>query len=80
PLEALSSEAQLGVIDNFIQREGTDYGISEVPYETKIAQIRAQIQNGKVKIVYEPTTDTVTLLTKHEWDKLRAERAPSSQG
>jgi len=74
PFEALSPEAQLGVIDNFIQREGTDYGVQEVSYDSKIERVRTQIQSGKVKIVYEPATESVTLLTKLEWDKLNKPR------
>jgi len=69
PFEALSPEAQHGVIDNFIQREGTDYGQGDVSYDSKIQQVRKQIETGKVRIVYEPDTGTVTLLLKHEWDK-----------
>lgn len=69
PFESLSSDAQHGVIDNFIQREGTDYGVAEVSYDAKIEQVRRQILSGKVKIIYEPDTGSVTLMLKHEWER-----------
>jgi uncharacterized protein len=67
PPEALSEDALLGVIENFILREGTDYGLNEVSHETKVRQIRTQIEKGDVKIVFDPSTETVHLLTKKEW-------------
>lgn len=69
PLENLSEEALTGIIDNFVQREGTDYGVVEISYDTKILQIRKQIEKGQVKIVFDPNTETVTLMTLLEWKK-----------
>lgn len=71
PKEALSEEALNGVIDNFVQREGTDYGVHEVAYETKIQQIRKQIDKGLVRIVYDPNTESVSLVTEQEWKRLQ---------
>lgn len=60
---SLSPEAFLGVIDAFITREGTDYGTREVSYEAKIDSVRRQIERGDVKIVFDPSSESVTLLT-----------------
>ncbi len=70
PISALSPEAQEGVIDGFIWREGTDYGAQEISHETKVAQIRAQIADGRVKLVFDAGLDSVTLMTEREWRKL----------
>jgi uncharacterized protein YheU (UPF0270 family) len=69
PAESLSEEALLGVIDNFIQREGTDYGVHEVAYESKIEQIKKQISKGRVKIVFDPNIESVSLMTELEWKR-----------
>ena len=66
-LEQLSEEAQLGVIDAFIWREGTDYGAHEVAHETKQAQIRRHIENKKVRLVFDPSSESITLMTEREW-------------
>lgn len=71
PVESLSEDALNGVIDNFIQREGTDYGVSEIAYETKMQQVRRQIAKGDVKIVFDPNTESVTLMTKQEWSRFQ---------
>jgi uncharacterized protein len=70
PREALSDEALRGIVESFILREGTDYGREEVGFETKITQIEKQLERGDVKIVFDPNTKTVGLVTAHEWAKM----------
>jgi hypothetical protein len=70
PREVLTSEALQGIIENFIQREGTDYGVEEVSMGTKIHQIEKQLDKGEIKIVFDPNTETVTLLTLAQWKSL----------
>ena len=69
PKEALSADALRGVVDNYIMREGTDYGVAEVSYETKFKQVCRQIEGNEIKIVFDPNTETVTLMTKAEWNR-----------
>lgn len=70
--EQLSSEALAGIIQNFILREGTDYGLVEVAYVRKAEQIYRQIQKGDIKIVFDQSSETVSLLTKKDFQKLTA--------
>lgn len=70
PLEALSEEALRGVIESFILREGTDYGREEAHFETKYQQILKQLRNGTVKIVFDPNTESISILTAQEFKKL----------
>lgn len=70
PLDVLSPEALSGVIEDFILREGTDYGRVEVSLEAKQKQVRHQIEKGDVKIVFDPATESVTLMTLREWKKV----------
>lgn len=71
PKEALSEEALHGIIENFILREGTDYGREEAAFETKFKQIKKQLDNGDIKIVFDPNTETVGIVTKVEWQRLQ---------
>lgn len=70
PMNALSESALAGMIDAFIMREGTDYGVHEITHETKVKQIIKQLENGTVKIVFDPNTETATLITEVEYKKL----------
>jgi uncharacterized protein YheU (UPF0270 family) len=62
PIESLSAEALHGVIDDFILREGTDYGAIEATLERKRRDILSQLESGKAKLVYDSETETVTLV------------------
>ena len=68
--EQISEQALSGIIENFILREGTDYGIVEVSFEKKSEQIRKQIQKGDIKIVFDQTSETVSLLTSTDFRRL----------
>jgi hypothetical protein len=71
PKEALSAEALRGIIESFILREGTDYGREEVGFGKKIDQIERQVAKGEVKIVFDPNTESVGMVTLNEWKKLQ---------
>jgi uncharacterized protein YheU (UPF0270 family) len=70
PVDRLSSVALEGLIDAFILREGTDYGAVEISHETKQLQVRRQLDKGHVKIVFDPDSESVTLLKLEDWEKL----------
>lgn len=61
PPSALSEAALAGVIDEYITREGTDYGHSEFSLDAKRAAVRAQLDSGEAMIWFDPATSTTTL-------------------
>jgi uncharacterized protein len=63
PHAELSAEALRGVIESFVLREGTDYGEREHSLEQKVAQVRAQLERGLARILFDPESNTVTLVT-----------------
>ena len=71
PASELSPEALQGLIESFILREGTDYGVQEAAFETKFKQIKSQLDRGEVIIAFDPNTETVGIFTKTQWSKLR---------
>ena len=62
PFDVLSPESLCAVIEDFVLREGTDYGSKEVSFETKVAALRKQLENGYAIITYEPDTETVSIV------------------
>lgn len=73
PLEQLSREAVSGIIEEFVRREGTDYGSAEIAYDTKIQQVRRQLDQGEAVIVFDPNTESVQLLTRQEFKRRAGE-------
>ncbi|MBC7370968.1 MAG: YheU family protein [Bdellovibrionaceae bacterium] len=70
PREVLSDDAFQSIIESFILREGTDYGAEEVSMSAKIHQIEKQLIKGDVKIVFDPNSESVSIITQREWTKL----------
>jgi uncharacterized protein len=66
PLEKISSDALSGLIEEFILREGTDYGAHEYSLEQKHAQVHKQIASGRVFIVFDPNEQTASIVRKED--------------
>lgn len=67
PQAKLSEEAFNGLIDEFILREGTDYGQREFTLEEKHAQIHRQLNNGSVLIVFDMAAESASLMRKENF-------------
>ena len=61
PHHMLSPDALRGVIEAFITREGTDYGLQEVPLATKVLHVQQQLEAGTAVIVYDAETESCTI-------------------
>lgn len=70
PYEQISTDALTGLIEEFITREGTDYGWDEIPLNVKVEQVRRQLKAGDVVIAFDPANESVSLLTKRDAEKL----------
>ena len=57
----LSDAALLGVIDDFVLREGTDYGAEPTSLARKRAQVRRQLERGEAHIWFDAATASVTI-------------------
>ena len=66
PWQQLSADALDGIIEEFVSREGTDYGDYEYSFDDKKDQIRAQIRNGSVLVVFDPVGETCQLVLKDQ--------------
>lgn len=62
PMEALSDEALDGVIDDYVMREGTDYGHRDFDLEQKRDAVRRQLRSGRAVITYDTVSFTTTIL------------------
>lgn len=67
PPESLSPEALQGVLEEFISRDGTDYGEHELSLEAKVQRLKPQVLRGDVLIVFDEVQELVTLMAKEEW-------------
>jgi uncharacterized protein YheU (UPF0270 family) len=67
PIEQLNADTLQAIIEDYILREGTDYGAIDASKDDKIAQIRHQLEQGSVVIVYSELHDSVNILPKEQF-------------
>lgn len=72
PAAALSTSALDGLVDEFITREGTDYGPREHTFDEKRASVLRLIEARVVVIVFDLENESTTLV--------RREHMPASAG
>lgn len=63
------------MIEDFVTREGTDYGQVEMSMQEKSAYLLAMLKKGDLLITYDEKLETCGLMTKEE-----AARAPFQTG
>lgn len=67
PWEELSPEALRGLVEEYITREGTDYGHREVSLDRKVEQVMTQLRTGEAVVSYDPETESVTIIAARDW-------------
>ncbi len=66
PVNKISPEALQGVINEFISRDGTDYGEMEVSWETKFRQVKDKLESGLVVLIYDDETETTNIFLAND--------------
>lgn len=72
PFRELSAEALRGVIEEYVSREGTEYGWRDFSMEEKVAQVVGQLERGEAEILFDPDSQTCHLAPvdrQHRVDK-----------
>ncbi len=62
PYEQLSPEALQGLIEEFVTRDGTDYGVTERSLDSKISQVRGLLARGEARVVFDPESGTANIV------------------
>ena len=67
PLEQLKKDTLITIIEDFILREGTDYGEIDATKEDKIQQIKQQLEQGSAVLVYSELHESVNILPSDQF-------------
>jgi uncharacterized protein YheU (UPF0270 family) len=65
PHQQLSTETLHNLVEEFVTRDGTDYGDSEVSLEQKTSQVIRMLDKGDISIVFDADTESCTIVNKH---------------
>lgn len=60
----LSPEALRGLIEEFVSRHGTDYGLNEKTMDEKVADVMRQLDRGDAVVSYDPKEQTANIVPK----------------
>lgn len=66
PVDALKPETLRAVIEEFVSREGTDYGDVDFSFEAKIDSVKNQLKRGLAVLVYDDESDSCTIVMAEE--------------
>ena len=61
PFQDLEAVTLTAIIEEFISREGTDYGSHEISLEQKVQQVINQLQSGKIVVTFDPESQSCDL-------------------
>ncbi len=60
----LSAEALRGLIEEFITRQGTDYGAREVSLDDKVEDVERQLKNGDARVVFDTVDECANIVPR----------------
>ena len=66
PINRLSPEALKGVIEEFISRNGTDYGEIASSRETNFRQVKHKLENGLAVLIFDDETETTNIFLAND--------------
>lgn len=62
----LSPEALRGLVEEFVSREGTDYGHADRSLESKVAAVVRQLESGEARIVFDLASESASIVTERD--------------
>lgn len=64
PHTALSADTLAGIVEEFVLREGTEYGAKDFSLATKVAQVYKQLEKGDVVVVFDTESETCDIVSR----------------
>jgi len=62
PHRELAPDTLRAVIESFVLREGTDYGVREFTLPEKVQHVLGQLERGEAQIVFEPESSSIHIV------------------
>ncbi len=66
PHQQLPADTLHALADEFVSREGTDYGENEMSQQSKVRQVIMQLERGEAFILYSELHESCTIISKQE--------------
>ena len=66
PLDQLRPEVLRNLVEEFVTRDGTDYGAVERSVADKIDSVLEQLRSGEARIFFDPETETTNIVVTRD--------------
>ncbi len=60
--DQLSPDALRGLVEEYVSREGTDYGHAQWSLEEKVRQVLQQLERGEARIVFDLERESASIV------------------
>ncbi|MDO3380475.1 YheU family protein [Geoalkalibacter halelectricus] len=64
PYERINPETLRNLIQEFVSRDGADWGDAGCSLEDKVDQVLGQLKAGKARVVFDLKTETVNIVVR----------------
>ncbi|OMH30069.1 YheU family protein [Motiliproteus sp. MSK22-1] len=64
PFDQISDDALQGLVEEYVTREGTDYGHQEYSLAEKVAGVKRLLESGEAVIHFDTHMQTCTIVNK----------------
>lgn len=64
PYQKLKADVLQAIIEEFVLREGTDYGHTDYNLDQRAAQVLRQLEKGQIGVFFDEESQSCTLVTR----------------
>lgn len=70
PPARLGADLLRALLEEYVTRDGTDYGSRELTLDEKVQRLQGQLDTGDVRLVYESESEQWDLVSRHDAARL----------
>lgn len=66
PWKELDAHTLQNMIEEYVTRDGTEYGEQETPLETRVQQVRRHLEQGEAVVWFDEYAQTVNIVRRRD--------------
>ena len=66
PWRDIAPDTLRNLLEEFVTRDGTDYGEQEITLEERVRRVENLLRRGKAVVWFDPATETITILMREQ--------------
>lgn len=79
PIDSLEAETLWRVVEEFVTREGTDYGAHDTALMQKVEQVIRQLKKGEAFLLFDPESESCHIVSRSQYQRLQKEKKASDE-